>query len=248
MRIMFAIAGHELRRQFISPLAWIALASVQLLLAIFFLLLLSQFQTTPGLSSVGATEIIGRGMLQIAGIVLLLVAPFLTMRLFSEEYRSGSLKLLLSSPVSLTEIVLGKYLGIFGFLLIMLAMISLMPLSLALGTDLDFGQLGSSLFGLALLMGAFAAIGVFISSLTSQPGAAAIATFAVLFVLWIMNLAAATAGGQIAQILSYLSLLNHYDALLAGIFNSVDVVYYLLVIGTFLILTVWRLDGERLHG
>lgn len=248
MRAVFAIAGHELRRQFISPLAWIALASVQLLLAIFFLLLLSQFQTTPGLSSVGATEIVGRGMLQIAGIVLLLVAPFLTMRLFSEEYRSGSLKLLLSSPVSLTEIVLGKYLGIFGFLLIMLAVIGLMPLSLALGTNLDFGQLGAALFGLALLMGAFAAIGVFISSLTSQPGAAAIATFAVLFVLWIMNLAATTAGGQIAEILSYLSLLKHYDALLAGIFNSVDVIYYLLVIGTFLILTVWRLDGERLHG
>lgn len=248
MKAALTIAGHELRRLFISPLAWIALATVQLLLAIFFFLLLYQFLNTPGLTSYGATEIVGRGMLQIAGIVLLLVAPFLTMRLFSEEYRTGSLNLLLSSPVSLTEIVLGKYLGILGFLLIMLLVIGLMPLSLALGTRLDYGQLGAALFGLALLMGAFAAIGIFISSLTSQPGAAAIATFAVLFVLWIMNLAAATAAGQTAEVLSYLSLLKHYDALLAGIFNSVDVVYYLLVIATFLILTVWRLDGERLHG
>lgn len=248
MNAILAIAGHELRRLFISPLAWIALASVQLLLAIFFFLLLYQFLNTPGLSTYGATEIVARGMLQIAGIVLLLVAPFLTMRLFSEEYRTGSLKLLLSSPVSLTEIVIGKYLGIFAFLLIMLAVIGLMPLSLSLGTTLDYGQLGAALLGLALLMGAFAAIGIFISALTSQSGAAAIATFAVLFVLWIMNLAAATSGERVAEVLSYLSLLKHYDALLAGIFNSVDVIYYLLIIGTFLILTVWRLDAERLHG
>lgn len=248
MNAILTIATNELRRLFVSPMAWIALASVQLLLAIFFFLLLTQFLENPQIAQQGVTQIVATGTLQLAGIILLLVVPFLTMRLFSEEYRSGSLTLLLSSPLSLTEIVLGKFLGIYMFLLIMLGMIALMPLSLAVGTTLDFGHLAAAILGLGLLMGAFAAIGLFISALTSQPAAAAIATFAVLFVLWIINLAAGGAGEQVGAVLSYLSLLKHFEAQLAGIFNSADVVYYLLVMLTFVVLTIWRLDAERLHG
>ncbi len=248
MSSVFAIAGHELRRLFVSPLAWFTLAAVELLLAIFFFVLVYQFLNAPGVAEIGVTNFVGAGLLQVTGILLLLVTPFLTMRLFSEEYRSGSLKLLLSSPVTLTQIVLGKYLGIYAFLLIMLAIIAAMPLSLAIGTTLDFGQLGAGLLGLALLMAAFAAIGLFISTLTAQPAVAAITTFAVLFILWILNLAASSATEHVAAVLSYLSLLQHYNALLKGVFNSVDVVFYVLLALLFLILTIWRLDGERLHG
>lgn len=248
MRIISAIAGNELRRLFVSPLAWMALTAVELVLAIFFFVMLYQFLNMPGTSQTGATNFIGAGVLQVGGIVLLLIAPFLTMRLLSDEYRSGSLKLLLSSPVSLTEIVLGKFLGVFIFMLIMLAMIALMPLSLALGTTLDYGQIGAGLLGLALLMAAFSAIGLFISSLTSQPAVAAISTFAALFILWILNLAASSATERVADVLSYMSLLRHFNALLQGMFNSVDVVFYLLLTVLFLILTIWRLDAERLYG
>lgn len=248
MSAITSIAGNELRRLFVSPLAWIALAVVQLLLAIFFFVMLYQFMNLPPGAQMGVTNFIGAGLLQVTGIVLLLIAPFLTMRLLSDEYRSGSLKLLLSSPVSLTEIVLGKYFGILIFLLIMLAMIALMPLSLALGTQLDYGQVASGLLGLALLMASFAAVGLFISSLTTHPPVAAISTFAVLFVLWILNLAAGSASERTAAVLSYLSLLKHFNALLQGIFNSVDVVFYLLLTLLFLILTIWRLDNQRLHG
>ncbi len=248
MRMIAAIAGNELRRLFVSPLAWLTLAAVQLVLAIFFFVMLYQFMNMPAAAESGATNFVGSGLLQVTGIVLLLIAPFLTMRLLSDEYRTGSLKLLLSSPVSLTEIVLGKFIGIFSFLLIMLAMIALMPLSLALGTTPDYGQLAAGLLGLALLMAAFAAIGLFISSLTAQPAVAAIGTFAVLFVLWILNLAASNAGEHVAEVLSYLSLLQHYNVLLQGMFNSVDVVFYLLLTLLFLILTLWRLDAERVYG
>lgn len=248
MSAITAIAGNELRRLFTSPLAWIALGVVQLLLAIFFFVMLYQFTNLPPMANSGATNFIGAGVLQVTGIVLLLIAPFITMRLLSEEYRSGSLRLLLSSPVSLTEIVLGKYLGVFIFMLIMLAMIALMPLSLALGTQPDYGQIAAGLLGLALLMAAFSAVGLFVSSLTSHPAVAAISTFAVLFVLWILNLAASSASERTAEVLSYLSLLKHYNALLQGIFNSVDVVFYLLLTLLFLVLTIWRLDTQRLHG
>lgn len=245
---IFYIANNELRRLFKSPLAWIILAVVQLLLAIFFLILLGQVMNpAPWLADRGITEMIVAGLLQVTGIVILMVTPFITMRLFSEERGTGTIKLLFSSPVSITELVLGKFLGTLYFLLIMLAIIALMPLSLYMGTTLDFGQLCSGLLGLFLLMASFAAIGMFISTLTNQITIAAITTFGVLFLLWIINLAANTGSEITAAIVTYLSLLNHYNNLINGMFNSTDVCYYLIVITVFIVLSIWRLDGDRMH-
>jgi len=242
------IANHELRRLFKSPLAWVILAIVQLLLAVFFLILLNQFMNPSSwFAGRGLTEIVVAGLLQIAGIVILMVTPFITMRLFSEERATGTINLLFSSPVSITELVLGKYLGTLCFLLIMLALIALMPFSLYLGTKLDFGQLCSGLLGLFLLMASFAAIGMFVSTLTNQVSVAAITTFGVLFMLWILNLAANTGSEITMAIVSYLSLLNHYNNLINGIFNSIDIIYYLLVCTVFVTLSIWRLDGDRMH-
>ncbi|MEE9552391.1 MAG: ABC transporter permease, partial [Gammaproteobacteria bacterium] len=142
--------------------------------------------------------------------------------------------------------VLGKYLGILCFLLIMLALIALMPFSLYLGTTLDFGQLCSALLGLFLLMSSFAAIGLFISSLTRQTAVAAITTFGALFVLWMLNLAADTGSETFQTIFTYLSLLRHYDILIEGIFNSVDVIYYLIISVTFIVLSIIRVDSQRI--
>lgn len=248
MNSILSIATHELRRMFKSPLAWIILAVVQFLLAIFFLILLSQFMNpAPWFAGHGLTEIVVAGLLQIAGIVLLLITPFITMRLFSEERRTGTITLLFSSPITITELVLGKYFGTVCFLLIILMLIALMPLSLLLGTQLDLGQLGAGLLGLMLLMSSFAAIGLFISTLTSQTSVAAITTFGILFLLWILNLAGGTGSETFRAIFTYLSLLNHYNNLIDGMFNSVDVIYYLIISITFIILSIWRLDGERLH-
>lgn len=243
-----AIATHEMRRLFKSPLAWTILGVVEFLLAMFFLLLLSEFMNpAPWNTGRGVTEIVVTGLFQISGIIVLLVTPFITMRIFSEERRNGTMSLLLSSPVSLTEMVVGKYLGLLGFCLVLLGLIALMPLSLFLGTPVDFLLLLSGLFGLILLIASFTAIGMFISTLTGQPSAAAIMTFGVLFVLWMINLAANTGNETTREVLSYLSLLNHYNNLIIGAVNSVDVIYYLIVILTFITLSIWRLDAERLH-
>ncbi len=248
MNSILPIALHELRRLFKTPLAWIILAVVQFLLAIFFLILLNQFMNpVPWFAGHGLTEIVVAGLFQITGIVLLLITPFITMRLFSEERRTGTIALLFSSPITITELVLGKYLGTIFFLLIMLLFIALMPISLLLGTQLDLGQLGAGLLGLALLMSSFAAIGLFISTLTSQTSVAAITTFGVLFMLWILNLAGSTGSEAFRSIFTHLSLLNHYNNLIEGMFNSIDVIYYLIISSTFIILSIWRLDGERLH-
>jgi gliding motility-associated transport system permease protein len=241
------IAANELRRLFKSPLAWIILATIQFLIAIFFYLLLSQYMQ-PASAGAGLTEIVVSGMYQIAGVIMLLVSPLLTMRLITEELRLGTIKLLFSSPISITELVLGKYFGMIAFYCLMLAMISLMPASLLFGTQLDLGQIASGLIGLLLLMSSFAAIGLFISSLTKQPSTAAIGTFGILFLLWIINIAGSNSSENAAAILSYLSLLKHYTNLLNGVFNSADALFYILVSFFFILLTIWRLDAERTHG
>jgi len=247
MKPVLLIAGNELRQMFKSPLAWVILAVVQFLLAMFFYLLLSQYMH-PAAGSLGLTDSVVNGMYQIAGIVMLLVSPLMTMRLLTEERRQGTIKLLFSSPITMTEIILGKYLGILSFYALMLVMITLMPASLLFGTTLDIGQIAAALIGLFLLMAAFAAIGLFISTVTNQPATAAIATFGVLFVLWIINAAGTNVAEGMAAVFAYLSLLTHYNNLLGGAFNSTDVIFYCLVSVFFIVLSIWKLDAERTHG
>jgi ABC-2 type transport system permease protein len=143
----------------------------------------------------------------------------------------------------MTEIVLGKYLGILGFFLAVVVMLALMPLSLMVGTDLDLGKLAAGLLGLSLILAAFAAVGLYMSSLTEQPVVAAVTTFGLLLLLWIINQADSA---QADGVVNYLSMLSHYQTLLKGVFNSMDVGYYVLMIALFIGFTIRRLDATRL--
>jgi len=245
------IASRELRSLFLSPLAWSILAVVQFLLAYIFLSQVEYFQRLqPRIaaleSSPGVTDLIVAPLFGNAGVILLLVTPMLTMRLISEERRNRTLSLLFSAPVSITEIVLGKYLGILAFLAIMITMIVLMPLSLTLGTDLDWGKFAACVVGLGLLLAAFAAIGLYLSSLATQPVVAAVGSFGMLLLLWIIDWNA-TVGTAKGELLGYLSMLRHYQNLLKGMVNTTDLVYFLLLIVTFVGLSIRRLDNDRLQ-
>lgn len=249
---MFVIAARELRSLFLSPLAWSILAVVQIILGLMFASRValfmqpevqSQLQSIPG--APGLTDIVVGHIYVWTGIIFLLVSPLLTMRLISEERRQNTLPLLLSAPVSMQDIVLGKYLGLMGFLLIMLFMVTLMPLSLLIGGTLDYGQFLSAILGVILLLAAFSAIGLYISTITAQPTVAAIGTFGILLLLWVIDWAAGT--DQESELFSYLSITNHYQALLRGLFNTEDVIYYVLIIALFLILSVHHLDTERVQ-
>ena len=244
------IAARELKALFLSPLAWSILAVVQFILAYLFLAQIDTYMMfAPQLAgredAPGVTDVIVAPLFGNAAVILLLVAPLITMRVLSEEKRSRTLSLLMSAPVSMTEIVLGKYLGVLGFFLVLLGLLALMALSLLAGTTLDYGKLVSGLLGLALLIGAFAAAGLYMSSLTEQPTIAAVSSFGLLLLLWIINWAGGS-GEQVSGVFSYLSLVGHYDSLLKGLFNSTDVLYYLLFILTFLVLSIQRLDANRL--
>jgi ABC-2 type transport system permease protein len=240
------IARHELRRIFVSPLAWTVLAVTQLICGLVFVLSLVDYASNPDMIDqyTGVSDYVGAGLYGFATIVLLLVMPLMTMRLFAEERKSGSIDLLLSAPVSLTEIVLGKFLGLVGFMLAILALLALMPLSLLPAADLDVGRIGAGLLGLLLMMLAFGAAGLFVSSLTREATIAAVGSFGLLLLVWLIQILGYQEN-KFAELFSYLSLISHYESLRRGVFNTGDVAYYLLFTTLFLWLTVQRLDLER---
>ena len=250
--MIFHIAAHELRRLFLSPLAWSVLAVEQLILAYFFLIGIDNYMALqPRLAMMeappGVTDLIVAPLFGDASIFLLFAVPMLTMRLVSEERRGQTLSLLLSAPVSMTDIVLGKFLGVTVFFLILVGIIGLMPLSLLAGGTIDFGMYASGLLGVALLTASFIAVGVFMSTLTVQPAIAAVSTFGILLGLWIIDWAGADRSGEFSGLFGYVSILRHYQSLLKGVFNSSDVIYYLLFIATFIVLSIRRLDADRLQ-
>ncbi len=250
--MILTIVARELRGLFLSPLAWTLLAVVQGLLAWVFIILVGDFQNLQGRlvgleNAPGVTDRVAAPLFRVAAWGLLLLTPLLTMRLFSEERRSGTLDLLLSAPVGISTLVFGKYLGVLLFLLMLVALVALMPMALSAGTALDFGKLAAGVLGLSLLAASFAAAGLYLSALTTQPVVAAATTFGLLLAFWIVD-AVGASQGAISPLFDYLSLPRHGDALLIGLFRSQDLAYYLLFSALFLGLTIRRLDNARLRG
>jgi ABC-2 type transport system permease protein len=248
--MIWVIARRELGAMFCSPLAWILLAVIQTILGYMFLANLDnyfllqpqlmQLENTPGV-----TDIVITPLMHVAAIIMLMIMPLLTMRSIAEEKRNRTLSLLVSAPLGMSEIVLGKFLGLMLFVFILVTMLMLMPLSLYLGTSPDGGKLLSIYLGMLLLVATFTAIGLYLSSLTENQTIAAISTFGVLLMLWIVDwLGGSVSNGQ--SVLSYLSLLRHHQSMLEGVFNTSDIAYYLLLIVGFLVLTIRQLDRERL--
>ncbi len=245
------IAARELRSLFLSPLSWTVLAITQAFVAYAFLVKLELFLQLkphlPGLPGApGLTAIVVAPALKAAGMVMLLAAPLVTMRLVSEERRSGTLSLLLSAPVSMTDIVLGKFLGVMTFFGIVVLVIMLTPLSLLAGGTLDYGLLASGFLGLLLLVASFAAAGLFMSTLTEHPAVAAVSTFGLLLLLWNLDWAGTGAAEGVRSLFSYLAVTSHFNALLQGVVDSADLIYSLLLVVTFLVLAIQRLDAMRL--
>ena len=245
-----AIAGRELRSLFFSPLAWSLMAVAQLILGWLFLVQLEEFlQLQPRLAALegapGVTRLVVVPLLDSAALILMLLVPLLGMNLFSREYTLGTFDLLLSSPVSATRIVSGKYLALLGTLALMLLLTALMPLALLAGTSLDLGTLLAGLLGLALVVAGYGAVSLFLSSLTRHPAIAAVSSYGLLLLLWTLNLAGGPGDGGLRE---QLAISGHFQRLLNGLVVSSDILYFLLLILTSLGLAVHRLDRLRRQG
>jgi ABC-2 type transport system permease protein len=256
--MIITIARKELKALFASPLAWVVLTFVQIMLAYGYLKRIDDFmQIQPQLIQMpnppGITELVASPVFATTAIIFLFAVPLLAMRLIAEERRNQTLVLLISAPISMTEIALGKFLGLVAFLWLIVGLATLMPLSLLLGGRLDFGLLAGLVTGVALLAACFAAVALFASCLTSQPFVAAMIAFGLLLGMLLAGETAAdgmrgrgwTVPAELAQVLSPL---KNFESFAKGMLDSYNVICMLLLIAVFLILTIRRLDATRLHG
>jgi len=248
--MIFNIVRKELKSLFSSPMGWVILALLQFVFGTFFLIGVDQyFQTMSGAmrpeQRIGITAFVGQNVFGIASFVMLFAVPLLSMRLISEERRQNTLPFLFSAPLSITEIVIGKFLGLVGFLSIIILFMAAMMSSMHLWTDLDFGYIFSNVLGLWLLVASFSALGIYVSSLTPQPVVAGIITFVALFALLILDHFLA---GDPTSTMAYLSLMRHFEPFSRGLLDTKDFAYFILFIITFLTLTIRRLDADRLRG
>jgi ABC-2 type transport system permease protein len=247
--MILTIAHKELKSLFTSSLAWTLLALTQLVLAWIFLGHLDAFLTIqPQLIQLanppGLTEIIITPLFATAAMVLLMATPLFTMRLIAEERHNHTMTFLISAPISMTDIVIGKFLGIMIFFSAIIALVITLSISLLAGGTLDFGLLLSNVVGLFLIAACFASLGLYISCLTAQPAIAAAGTLGALLSLWALDININDASG-IAQ---NFSILRHYENFNRGIIDTFDLLYFVLFVFTFLVLSIRRLDGERLRG
>ena len=241
-----AIARREFQACFLSPLAWALLAANQFILAWVFLRVLERFS---GLSAAqrtaGLTLEISLNLFSFAALLALLSVPLLSMRMLSAEFREGTFHLLGAAPVSLVEILLGKSLGLAG----LVSVIGLLPLGMSLGlvfvTEPDLGLLATATLGLWLTGMLFAAVGLFASSLSAQPGVAAVAAYGILVSLSVINRAGDTAS-QYAGLFDWLSWNEHLFRFLLGVVRASDLLYYALLTGFFLALAHRQLANRRL--
>lgn len=250
MKKIFRIARLELSLMFYSPIAWLVLIIFVIQTGLTFTEMLysqeTQQQLGRPLNVLSKVLFAGEdGILATVQKNLYLYIPLLTMGLLSRETSSGSIKLLLSSPVTVPQIVFGKFLSMMAYsLLLALVLASFIGAGLISIVGLDIEFVLGGILGIYLLMCAYSAIGLFMSSLTSYQVVAAISTLAVLaFFNFVGEI------GQsydfIRDITYWLSISGRADNFVNGLISSKDLIYFLLVIGLFLSLSILKLKDER---
>jgi ABC-type transport system involved in multi-copper enzyme maturation permease subunit len=246
---MMAIMGLELKRWLRSPAFWLLLAGLTFLLAFLFLRFVEgyaevQKANLAGTSNLTVTRAVIQPFMQQAGIVLLLLIPLLTMRLIAGERRDGSWTLLQLAAIPPWRIVAGKMLGISLLLTFIVLLIALMPLSLLAGTPIDPGHLISACIGIWLLSIAFAAAGLWCSTISHEPVSAAMLHYGLLLLLALFHFTS-NMPGNLAPTLYYLTPFSHFLALTTARFNTEHLLYFLLFTSLFLGLAILRLRHER---
>ena len=232
---MKAIFKKELRGYFLSPIGYIFIGVFMAFAALFF---------TLGIIGSGETDI--SLIFSNINIICLFLVSVLTMRSLAEEKNKKTDQLLLTSPVSITEIVMGKYLAAMAVFGITMLTSLVFPIILFVFASPSFAEILGSYIGFALLWGAFIAIGIFISSLTENQIISAFSTFGVLLLIYFMDGIASGIGNKtIVSIIQWFSLLSRFNEFMSGILNLTNVIYYLSFTAVFLLLTIHAVDRRR---
>jgi ABC-2 type transport system permease protein len=254
---IWPVYKKELRLYFTSPVAYVILAIFLLIAGYFFYSIFSfftrasmQMQMNPQMGrDINVTDSVLRPFFSNLSIVLLFLLPLITMRLFAEERRSGTIELLLTYPVRDGAVLIAKYLAALTLYATMIGATLLYPaLLLVFNARPEWGPLATGYLGLLLMGGMFLAVGVFASSVTENQIVAAIVTIGVLLMLWIIGWSAEFATGPIATVLTHLSLIEHNDTFAKGVLDTKDIIYYVDITALALFLSLRSLESRRWSG
>jgi ABC-2 type transport system permease protein len=255
MRV-WPIFKKEMRLYFTSPIAWVIL-SIFLIIAGFFFYNIFVYYTRASMQAqmnpqmgrdLNVTDAVLRPLFSNLSVILLLLMPLVTMRLFAEERRSGTIELLLTYPVRDGAVLIGKYLAALCLYALMLAFTLVYPATVLYFARVEWGPLATGYLGLLLMGATFISVGILASSLTENQIVAAISTFGVLLMFWVIGWSAEYVGGGWGQVLSHLSILDHFDTFARGILDTKDVIYYVNLSAVALLLTHRSLEARRWRG
>ncbi len=248
---------RELKAYFNSPIVYVIMTLFLIIAGIFFGIILANYVNWseqylmargryPDAPAPDINQHLFGGLLVNLSVVLLFLLPFITMRLFSDEKKSGTAELLFSYPVKDSEVLLGKFLASGFVYALMLAMTLIMPFIIAMhGGALSWQTLGAGYLGLLLAGLAYLSLGLFYSSLTENQIIAASLSLVTLLALWVIKFLGAAAGDQIGALINYISIITHQDNFMKGIIDTGDVAYYLGFIFLGLFLTLRSLESRR---
>ena len=257
LRNVAAIVEKEWRHYFGSPIAWVALTIWTLLFGLFhvvifrsFLLYSMQsaqhmeFGEAPKLS---LNDLVIGTVLQNMAVVALFLTPMLTMRLFAEEKRQGTIELLATAPITSLQIILGKFLGALSLFALMIAagLLNFVVLWQYATVPPEWKPVAAGALGLLLLSACFIAVGLFVSTLTRNQIVAGTLTFGLLLGFWILGWVGEPSSGPAMQVLTYLGLIPHLEPFMKGVLDSKDVVFYLSFVALGLFLAHQSVESQR---
>lgn len=254
MRNILTLAGKELKLYFVSPIAYVVAMVFLVVSDYIFYLQVSLYSSLSAqtmrfqgnLPQLNIHQAVFAPTFGSMSIILLLIVPLLTMRLFAEEKKGRTTELLLTSPLTITEIVLGKFLGAWCIYLLLLGLTLHMPILLGLFTQITWKPLLSSYLGLSLMGAVFLAVGLFASALTENQIVAAVISFGILIIFWLIGVSAQVAGeGVLGQVTGYLSLLSHLENFVKGLIDTRDLTYFVSMTLLGLFLTHRVVESQR---
>jgi ABC-2 type transport system permease protein len=250
MRNIWAIFKKELRSYFVSPIAYVLFTVFFALAGYFFFSLVAVFNLQSMqymgyghmMPNISVNEMVIIPLFYNMSIILLLMIPLFTMRLYAEEKKSGTLEVLMTSPLSRLQLIVGKFGGCLALYMIMLFYTLLYTLILFMYGNPDLGPIISGYVGLVLMGAAYISVGSLCSAFTENQIVAAAISFGVLLFLWVIGWASHFAGPKLAEVLSYISIIEHFEDFAKGIMDTKDIVFYLSFIVFNLFLTKQRLE------
>ncbi|HEC16139.1 MAG TPA: ABC transporter permease [Sedimenticola sp.] len=250
------IFQKELKGYFNSLIAYVVITMFLLITGYFFYNLLATFsvvsfqaQSNPMLAKqyqlLNINETVVRPLFGNISIIMLLMTPLLTMRLFSEEKKTGTIELLLTYPVNDIDVVISKFLACFVVFLTMILLTATFPILLIVLGEPEVMPILTGYLGLILMGAAFISLGIFTSSLTENQIIAASISFGLLFLFYMMSYSVSFVSGGFGRILSYLSINEHIASMAKGVLDTEDIIYYFCFIVLFLFLTLRVLESKR---